>query len=71
MLDAQNGIETPSASEVPEQVIRILLGALGSVVGIVPAANTGGTKISMLKRLPTDPSIKKLIRLSPAKHDDA
>lgn len=56
------GLKRRSVSEVLGQTIRILLGALGSAVGIVPVGNTGGTNISMFKRLPVDPSIKKLIR---------
>lgn len=34
------------------QSLRVLLGALGSAVGILPTGNTGGTNISMFKRLP-------------------
>jgi hypothetical protein len=43
------------------QLIRILLGALGSAVGIVPTGNTGGTNISMFARLPLAPDIAELI----------
>ncbi|MGX9218391.1 DUF3703 domain-containing protein [Massilia varians] len=50
------GLKRRSASEVLGQTIRILLGALGSAVGIVPVGNTGDTNISMFKRLPIDPS---------------
>ena len=34
------------------QAARIVLGALGSAVGVVPTGNTGGTEISMFARLP-------------------
>jgi hypothetical protein len=43
------------------QVARIVLGALGSLVGTVPTGNTGGTNISMFKRLPIEPDLLKLI----------
>lgn len=43
------------------QVVRIVLGALGSAVGIVPTGNTGGSDISMFSRMPIDPQLQKLI----------
>jgi len=56
------GLKRRSASEVVGQVVRIVLGALGSAVGVVPTGNTGGTNISMFKRLPIDPSLEKLVK---------
>jgi hypothetical protein len=44
------------------QAVRIILGALGSAVGVVPTGNTGGTDISMFARLPIDDEIAVLIR---------
>jgi hypothetical protein len=46
------GLCRHSAMEVFGQAVRIVLGALGSAVGVVPVGNTGGTNISMFKRLP-------------------
>lgn len=43
------------------QVVRIVLGALGSTVGVVPRGNTGGSDISMFSRMPIDPQLQKLI----------
>ena len=43
------------------QIVRIFLGALGSAVGVVPVGNTGGTDISMFKRIPVEPELQKLI----------
>ncbi len=43
------------------QAVRIVLGALGSAVGVVPTGNTGGTDISMFKRLPIDPELQRII----------
>lgn len=43
------------------QAIRIVLGALGSAVGVVPTGNTGGTDISMFKRMPIDPELQHII----------
>ena len=43
------------------QVVRIVLGVLGSAAGVVPVGNTGGTDISMFKRMPIDPEIQKII----------
>jgi hypothetical protein len=56
------GMKRRSMAEVVGQIIRIVLGAAASAVGIVPAGNTGGTNISMFKRLPIDPRIRHLIR---------
>lgn len=55
------GLKRRSASEVVGQGVRIVLGAIGSAVGIVPTGNTGGTNINMFKRLPVDPAIKTLL----------
>lgn len=43
------------------QAIRIVLGALGSAVGVVPIGNTGGTDISLFARLPIEPEMKALL----------
>ncbi len=43
------------------QAIRIVLGALGSAVGAVPIGNTGGTNISMLKRMPVETELQNII----------
>lgn len=43
------------------QVVRILLGMLGSAVGVVPVGNTGGTDISMFKRMPIEAELQTII----------
>jgi hypothetical protein len=43
------------------QAVRIVLGIVGSAVGVVPVGNTGGTDISMFKRLPIAPDLQKII----------
>lgn len=55
------GLARRSPTEVWGQAMRILLGALGSAVGVVPTGNTGGTNISMFKRLPIEPELQKTI----------
>lgn len=59
------GEKRRSVPEVVGQVIRIILGALGSAAGFVPTGNTGGTNISMFKRLPLDPDIQELLKQYP------
>lgn len=49
-----------SAAAVCGQLIRVVLGAAGSAVGIVPTGNTGGTDISMFARRPLAPDIAAL-----------
>ena len=49
------------------QAIRLVLGIVGSAVGVVPTGNTGGTDISMFKRLPIAPELRAIIEdTSPA-----
>lgn len=55
------GIRRRSANEVLGQAVRIFLGAVGSAIGVVPVGNTGGTDISMFKRLPIDSRIARLL----------
>lgn len=43
------------------QAVRLFLGAIGSTVGVVPVGNTGGTDISMFRRLPIAPELQELI----------
>jgi hypothetical protein len=43
------------------QAARIVLGAVGSLVGSVPTGNTGGTNISMFKRLPIEPGLLEIM----------
>ena len=44
------------------QAARIVLGALGSAVGSVPTGNTGGSDISMFKRMPIDPELLSIMQ---------
>lgn len=55
------GLYRRSVAEVAGQAARIVLGALGSAISAVPTGNTGGTNISMFKRLPIDPEIEKVL----------
>lgn len=55
------GLHRRSAPEVFGQAVRIVLGALGSAVGVVPVGNTGGINISMFKRLPIEPDIAGIL----------
>ena len=47
---------------VAGQAVRFVLGIAGSVVGLVPVGNTGGTDISMFKRLPVAPDLQAVIQ---------
>lgn len=49
------------AAAVFGQAVRIVLGALGSAVGAVPAGNTGGSDISMFKRMPIGAELKDIM----------
>lgn len=56
------GLRRRSMPEVFGQTIRIVLGAFGSAVGVVPVGNTGGTDISMFKRLPVQSDLIHILR---------
>jgi Protein of unknown function (DUF3703) len=43
------------------QGVRIFLGVLGSAVGVVPVGNTGGSDVSMFKRMPIEPELQNII----------
>lgn len=57
----QIAVKRHSPADGLGQAARIVLGALGSAVGVVPTGNTGGTDISMFARLPIDHEITALI----------
>lgn len=39
------------------QAVRIVFAALGSAIGVVPTGNTGGTNVSMFRRMSIDPEL--------------
>ncbi|MGQ0384521.1 MAG: DUF3703 domain-containing protein [Gammaproteobacteria bacterium] len=47
------------------QAVRLVLGVIGSAIGVVPIGNTGGTDISMFKRLPIAPDLQAIIDDAP------
>lgn len=55
------GCRRRAPADVWGQALRIVLGALGSAVGVVPTGNTGGTDVGMFRRMPVDPAIRRLI----------
>lgn len=55
------GFQRNSAREVSGQLLRIVLGAIGSCIGIVPTGNTGGTNVGIFKRMPIANELQKLL----------
>ncbi|NEX60955.1 DUF3703 domain-containing protein [Noviherbaspirillum galbum] len=55
------GLLRRSVPQVWGQAVRIVLGALGSAVGVVPTGNTGGTNISMFARMPIHLDIQRIL----------
>ena len=43
------------------QLVRLVLGALGSAIGVVPTGNTGGSDVNMFRRMPIAPELQSLI----------
>ena len=50
------------AGAVWGQVMRVVLGVLGSALGRLPEGNTGGSDISMFRRMPIDPALAELMK---------
>jgi hypothetical protein len=44
------------------QVVRLIFGAIGSAVGVVPVGNTGGSNVSMFERMPIDPELAHIMQ---------
>ena len=42
------------------KAVRIVLGGIGSAIGVLPDGNTGGSNVSMFKRMPVKDELKKL-----------
>jgi hypothetical protein len=55
------GLRRRSVPEVSGQAVRMVLGAVGSAVGVVPTGNSGGTDVSMFARRPVEPGIASLL----------
>jgi len=53
------GVQRRSLREIAGQAVRMVLGALGSAVGLVPTGNTGGSNVGMFRRMPVDPALRK------------
>ena len=60
MLKLELGRRRPLAAL--GQAVRIVFAALGSAIGVVPTGNTGGTNVSMFRRMPIDPELVTLMR---------
>jgi len=44
------------------QLVRIVLGAIGSAVGRVPTGSTGGSDVSMFARMPVAPELLRVMQ---------
>ena len=58
MLKLEWRLRRPAA--VVGQAVRIVLGGIGSAVGVLPDGNTGSSHVSMFKRMPVEEDLKKL-----------
>lgn len=43
------------------QLVRIVLGAIGSAVGVVPIGNTGGTDVNMFRKMPVPAELARVM----------
>lgn len=44
------------------QLLRLVLGAAGSALGILPLGNTGGSNVGMFTRMPVAPELARIMR---------
>lgn len=49
------------AAAAIDQVVRMVLGAVGSAIGRVPIGNTGGRNVSMYRRMPIPPELLEIM----------
>lgn len=59
----RHAIFSANIKEIIGQIIRLPLGVIGSAVGIVPVGNTGGSNVSMFKKMPIEKEIKEIMQL--------
>jgi hypothetical protein len=43
------------------QGVRIVLGAVGSAIGVIPLGNTGSSDVSMVQRMPIPPDLQAIV----------
>ncbi len=55
------GVARRRPGEVAGQFARIVIGTVGSAIGIVPVGNTGGTDVSMFARRPIPSDLAELL----------
>ena len=55
------GIANRDLPEIIGQLIRIPLGVLGSLIGIVPTGNTGGSNIGLFKKMIIPKDLEKYL----------
>lgn len=58
------GLMKKSPSEIFGQIIRIIFGALGSFIGIVPVGNTGGANVNMFSPMQIPKDLESIINAS-------
>lgn len=56
------GFRTRDPKEIFGQVIRVLGGGIGSLVGRVPIGNTGGANVGVFTPMPIAPDIAEIFR---------
>lgn len=59
MFRAYVGLRRPGAAL--GQLARLVLGALGSAVGVLPVGNTGGSDVGMFRRMPIPSELARLM----------
>lgn len=55
------GLKTRDFREVRGQLLRILLGIVGSTVGIVPTGNSGRSNVSAFAKMPIPDDLKRIM----------
>ncbi len=48
------------------QLVRVVLGAIGSAIGVLPTGNTGGSDVDMFAAMPVDADLARVMHGEPS-----
>ena len=62
MLMLRHGVRVRDGREIRGQLVRIVFGFLGSLVGRLPPGNTGGANVPAKQPMPIPEDLERLLR---------
>jgi hypothetical protein len=61
----QVGVRRRDVREIVGQMLRLVAALIATPVGLVPAGNTGGARVSPWRTMPIEPDAERLLRSDP------